>query len=98
MGWYFRRSLNLGPLRLNLSRRGVGGSVGGRGLRGGETAGKRRYTQASIPGTGVGYRSARGCLLAIPVAIVAAILVPVLLSAGLVSAVLAVAAALARAV
>jgi hypothetical protein len=78
MGWYFRRSLNLGPLRLNLSRRGVGWSVGGRGLRVGETAGKKRYTQASIPGTGVGYRSQRGCLLAL--------VVPLLATAALVAA------------
>ena len=78
MGWYFRRSLNLGPLRLNLSRRGVGWSVGGRGLRVGETAGKKRYTQASIPGTGVGYRSQRGCLLALAV--------PLLATAALVAA------------
>jgi len=33
MGWSFRRPLNLGPLKINLSRKGVGFSVGVRGFR-----------------------------------------------------------------
>jgi hypothetical protein len=33
MGWYFRKSVNLGPLRLNASRSGLGVSVGVPGLR-----------------------------------------------------------------
>lgn len=33
MGWYLRKSLKIGPLRVNLSRSGVGGSVGVKGLR-----------------------------------------------------------------
>ena len=33
MGWYFRKSLGLGPLRLNLSKSGIGYSVGVRGAR-----------------------------------------------------------------
>lgn len=33
MGWYLRKSLRLGPLRINLSKSGIGGSVGVRGLR-----------------------------------------------------------------
>ena len=33
MGWYFRKSLNFGPVRLNLSRAGLGASVGVRGAR-----------------------------------------------------------------
>ena len=65
MGFYFRRSVNLGPFRVNLSRGGVGWSVGGRGLRTGSSARGRRYTTISIPGTGVGYRSSRGCLFAL---------------------------------
>jgi hypothetical protein len=68
MGWYFRRSLGLGPFRLNLSRSGVGWSVGGRGFRVGRDARGRPTKHASIPGTGIGYRTvgrrgARGCLL-----------------------------------
>src|SRR5512143_1017261 len=33
MGWSFRRSIKMGPLRLNLSTRGVGISAGVRGAR-----------------------------------------------------------------
>ena len=70
MGWYFRRSLGFGPFRVNLSRSGVGWSVGGRGFRKGVDARGRRTTHVSIPGTGIGYRKAgaRGCLFALVVA------------------------------
>jgi len=40
---YFRKYLRLGPLRLNLSRRGVGASVGVTGARVGIDAGGREY-------------------------------------------------------
>ena len=33
MGWYIRKSLRMGPVRWNLSKRGIGMSVGVRGLR-----------------------------------------------------------------
>ena len=33
MGWYLRKSLKLGPLRFNLSKSGIGASVGVKGLR-----------------------------------------------------------------
>ncbi len=33
MGWYFRRSVKFGPLRLNFSKSGVGYSYGVKGLR-----------------------------------------------------------------
>jgi hypothetical protein len=69
MGFYFRRSLNLGPFRVNLSRGGVGWSVGGRGFRTGRSGRGRKYTTISIPGTGMGYRaSSRGCLVALAAA------------------------------
>jgi hypothetical protein len=69
MGFYFRRSVNLGPFRVNLSRGGVGWSVGGRGFRTGRSGRGRKYTTISIPGTGVGYRTSprNGCLLALVV-------------------------------
>jgi hypothetical protein len=70
MGFYYRKSVNLGPFRVNLSKSGVGYSVGGRGFRVGTTSRGRKYTSFSIPGTGIGYRkSGAGCLvllLAIP--------------------------------
>jgi len=33
MSFYYRKSVNLGPFRVNLSKSGVGYSVGGRGFR-----------------------------------------------------------------
>jgi hypothetical protein len=61
MGFYYRKSVNLGPFRINLSKSGVGYSVGGRGFRVGTTARRRRYTHLSLPGSGLGYRG--GCLV-----------------------------------
>ncbi len=76
MGFYFRRSMNLGPFRVNLSRGGLGWSVGGRGFRTGRSGRGRRYSTISIPGTGMGYRtsSRNGCLLILLIAPVAAML------------------------
>jgi hypothetical protein len=53
MGWSFRKSVNLGPLRINLSKSGVGYSVGTRGFRVGQDARGRRYQAVSIPKTGI---------------------------------------------
>lgn len=67
MGFYYRKSVSLGPFRVNVSKAGVGYSVGGRGFRTGVSAKGRRYSTFSLPGTGVGYRAdhpGRGCLLA----------------------------------
>lgn len=44
MGWNLRRSVNFGPLRLNLSKSGVGYSVGVRGLRVGKDSAGRNYS------------------------------------------------------
>ena len=67
MGFYYRKSVSLGPFRVNVSKSGVGCSVGGRGFRTGVSAKGRRYSTFSLPGTGAGYRTnhpGRGCLLA----------------------------------
>jgi len=53
MAWRFRKSIKLGPLRLNLSKSGVGSSIGVRGFRVGQDAKGRSYTATSIPGTGI---------------------------------------------
>jgi hypothetical protein len=53
MAWRFRRSLKLGPLRLNFSKSGIGYSAGVRGFRVGQDAKGRTYTAASTPGTGL---------------------------------------------
>ena len=60
------------PFRVNLSKGGVGFSVGGGGLRTGVSSQGRRYSTFNLPGTGMGYRTSgkSGCLLtlAAPVA------------------------------
>lgn len=60
MGWSFRKSVNFGPVRVNLSRRGVGYSVGMGGFRTGVRAGGRRYSRITIPGTGISYQTTGG--------------------------------------
>jgi hypothetical protein len=66
MGFIYRKSVNFGPFRVNLSKSGVGYSVGGKGFRAGTSARGRRYSAFSIPGTGVGYRGS-GCLVIIAI-------------------------------
>jgi len=53
MRWSWRKVFNFGPLRVNLSKRGVGYSLGLRGIRIGRDAKGQRYTQTSIPKTGI---------------------------------------------
>ena len=72
MGLFYRKSINLGPFRVNLSGSGIGYSLGGRGFRVSKSSRGRNYTAFSIPGTGVGYRSSSkgsgkgcGCLILI---------------------------------
>jgi len=62
MGFFYRNSVNFGPFRVNLSKSGVGYSVGGRGFRVGKSARGRSYTSFGVPGSGVGYRGS-GCLI-----------------------------------
>jgi len=62
MSFFYRKSVNFGPFRVNLSKSGVGYSIGGKGFRVGTSARGRRYSAFSIPGTGVGYRGS-GCLI-----------------------------------
>lgn len=68
MGFFFRRSASFGPFRLNFSKSGVGWSVGGGGFRTGKSATGRKYSTFGIPGTGMGYRSSRGCMPLLAVA------------------------------
>ena len=64
MGFFYRKSFNLGPFRVNIGKSGLGYSVGGRGFRVGTSSRGRKYTSFSIPGTGVGYRKyGSGCLV-----------------------------------
>lgn len=62
MGFYFRKSVRVGPFRVNVSKSGLGLSLGGGGFRLGSSPRRRRYTTFSLPGSGMGYRtSGRGC-------------------------------------
>ena len=55
MGFNFRKSIKIGPARINLSKSGVGYSVGTKGLRISKSAkGKTRMT-AKLAGTGISY-------------------------------------------
>ncbi len=67
MGWTYRKSVGLGPFRINVSKSGIGYSVGGGGFRTGVSSRGRHYKSFSIPGTGVRYYSSsssqQGCLL-----------------------------------
>lgn len=67
MGFIFRKSIGRGPFRINLSKRGVGFSVGVRGFRIGRSATGRNTMRVGIPGTGAGWqtssKSKTGCLV-----------------------------------
>ena len=56
MGFTYRKSIALGPFRINLSKSGVGFSLGAPGVRTGVSAEGKRYTTFNIPGTGIGYK------------------------------------------
>lgn len=65
MGFTYRKSVRVGPFRVNVSGAGVGWSVGAGGLRTGVSARGRRYSTFTIPGTGLSYRTSGrggGCL------------------------------------
>lgn len=76
MGWSYRKSFGTGPFRINVSRSGVGYSIGGRGFRTGVDSRGRRYTSVSIPGTGLrhvsygGKGQSPGCAVVLLIAVV----------------------------
>jgi len=56
MGFRYRKSINLGGgFRINLSKSGVGYSIGGKGYRVTRTAKGTTRRTYSIPGTGISY-------------------------------------------
>lgn len=55
MGLRFRKSINIGPLRINLSKSGVGFSIGWRGFRVSRSAKGKKQATVSLPGTGLSY-------------------------------------------
>ena len=58
MGLRFQRRVGIAPgVRLNVSKSGIGGSVGRTGLRLGVNAKRKRYFLVGLPGTGLSYRA-----------------------------------------
>lgn len=55
MGWRFRKSIRIGPLRCNFSRSGMGVSWGIPGFRLGKSPDGRSYITFGFPGTGLYY-------------------------------------------
>lgn len=50
MGWYIRKSINIGPLRFNLSKSGIGTSVGTKGFRIGKKPNGKQFVHAGRSG------------------------------------------------
>lgn len=59
-GFRFRKSVNFGPFRLNLSKSGVGYSVGVKGARYTKKATGGTRTTLSVPGTGISHVTETG--------------------------------------
>ena len=55
MGLRFRKSINIGPLRINFSKSGIGFSLGVKGFRVSRSAKGKMSATASLPGTGLSY-------------------------------------------
>ena len=55
MGWRFKKPINFGGFRLNLSKKGLGFSWGFPTFRTGVSADGRRYVWLTIPRTGVSW-------------------------------------------
>ncbi len=59
MGFGFRKSVRLGPVRVTASRRGVSASTGLGPVRVSRSSRVRRTTTVRVPGSGVFWRSSR---------------------------------------
>ena len=55
MGLRFRKSINIGTLRINFSKSGIGFSLGVKGFRVSRSAKGKMSATASLPGTGLSY-------------------------------------------
>lgn len=60
MGFRYRKSVKVGPFKINFSKSGVGYSVGSKGFRVTKRADGRTQTTCSIPGTGISYVDVTG--------------------------------------
>ncbi|MGV9381630.1 DUF4236 domain-containing protein [Nonomuraea sp. NPDC003707] len=50
MGWHYRKTIKVGPFRINLSRRGVGHSYSNRRFHVTTTPDGRRHISVHLPG------------------------------------------------
>ncbi|GAA5082609.1 hypothetical protein HNP84_001899 [Thermocatellispora tengchongensis] len=50
MGWHYRKSIKVGPFRVDLSRHGIGHSIGGRRFHISTTPDGRRHVTVRLPG------------------------------------------------
>ncbi len=57
MSFRFTKTINLGLLRITLSRSGIGWSIGTKGFRTGINSKGKKFNHISIPGTGISKRS-----------------------------------------
>lgn len=55
MSFRFKKTFNFGPFRTNVSKNGIGNSVGFLGVRVGVTAEGKKYWSFGIKGTGLYY-------------------------------------------
>ena len=55
MGFRFRKSKKIGPVRVTVSKSGVSTSIGGKGARITKRADGKIQTTTSIPGTGISH-------------------------------------------
>ncbi len=60
MAFFFRKSINIGPIRINFSKSGIGVSIGVPGVRVGKTATGKTFVSGSASGTGIGFRKYLG--------------------------------------
>lgn len=85
MGFIFRKSVRLGPIRINFSKSGIGISTGVPGLRVGRGANGRKQLSVGLPGSGVSWRKTSaagksgGCLIMLFVLAMGSVLLGVLL-------------------
>ena len=55
MTWLFRKSKKIGPVKVTVSKKGLGTSIGFLGFRVGVSTESRSYWSFGIPGTGFYY-------------------------------------------
>ena len=55
MGFQLRKTIKKGPLNINISKSGIGVSLGCKGLRSGVSGNGIQRSTLSIPGTGIRY-------------------------------------------